>query len=68
VTYSFLLDDSFVGTSMSTNGFFDSKNFDTEEPDIKKTLIRQAGGVDFKKDFKFEDEILKVWYAFLNDF
>ena len=53
---------------MSTNGFFDSKNFDSDEPDIKKTLIRQAGGVDFTKDYKYKDEVLKggihFWFTF----
>ena len=53
---------------MSTNGFFDSKNFDYDNPDIKKTLIRQSGGVDFTKDLTYEGEVVKVpWkrYTFI---
>ena len=57
-----------MGTSMRTNGFYDSKNFDTDEPDFKKALMRQSAGIDFTKNFEHEGEILKVpWkrYTFI---
>jgi hypothetical protein len=50
---------------MRTNGFFDSKNFDTDEPDIKKALMRQSGGIDITKSFEFEGEVVNVpWKKF----
>jgi hypothetical protein len=50
---------------MRTNGFFDSKNFDSDAPDIKKALMRQSGGIDFTKKIEHEGEMFDIpWKRF----